>query len=138
MDEERHKRKELRKTLKKKVLDRLMSAEPGTTIHTIVNQNAMFCRMRHMRDIPMDHRDELDLIKQEEVLYSLLKDRFNALGLDLDAISPQPRAVKQLNLIEKLRGGPQRQWSYAANLVEGLSPSGMAMLNIHNPSPTLN
>ena len=51
MQEEQTKRKELRKTLKKKVLNRVLSPDFNDNVHAIVAQNAMMSRMRDMGSI---------------------------------------------------------------------------------------
>lgn len=110
---EENRRQELRKTLKKKTLYRVLSTESEATVHSIINQNAMFAQMRHLRnDIPEEHRKEIALIKQEQMLIDMLCRKFNELGLSIDILEPVPRAIKQLNLLEKLEGNSRQQWSY--------------------------
>lgn len=134
MQEEQIKRKELRKTLKKKVLNRVLSPDFNDNVHAIVAQNAMMSRMRDMRDIPEDHKQEVDEIRQSHMLVEMLRGRLVQMGLPADLIQDEPRAVKQLNLLERHKRGEAYKWTAGPVF----DPAVMAYLNIHPGSMALN
>jgi|GEM_PF-2627888 len=134
MQEEQSKRKELRKSLKKKALNRVLSPEFNDSIHNVVAQNAMLNRMKMMRDVPEDHRKEINKIHQIQLLHEMLRGRLVKMGLSPDLIQEEPRSVKQLNLIERMRGHDFDRWTAGPDFPQDVK----AYLNIHQGTPSLN
>ena len=138
MQEEQKKRKELRKSLKKKVMDRVLSPEFNDNIHDVVAQNAMLFRMKSLREIPENHKKEVSEIKQNQLLIEMLRGRLSRMGLPIDLIQEEPRAIKQLNLIERMKSEAKYEFIRKWTAGPSFSPTVMAYLNIHPGNPSLN
>lgn len=110
MSEAQEKRQELRKILKKKILERVLSNDTQDSVHALVNLNKKLVRMREMRDIPDDHAQELALIREEEIQETRLMKLLSEHGISGYSVK-EPRSIKQLNLLERLSGESRNKWS---------------------------
>ena len=129
-----NRRQELRKTLKKKKLEQVLSGESGQTVHAIINQNAMMAQMRRLRrHIPEDHKVEIAYIRQEKLLLEMLSRKFAELGIPLEMLAPLPRAIKQLNLLERLTQDRPTNWAYNGYNLDDL----LSLINIFPQSDTI-
>jgi len=125
----------LKKILKRRVLDRVLSPDFNDSADTIVSLNALLCRLRDMQNLPEDHKAEIDDMRREEALYARLEEKRQELRLE-GPVPREPRAIRQLNLIEKLRSpdGPRHRWT-AADAPMADASGGTAI--IAPPSPLL-
>lgn len=130
MSETQEKRQELRKTLKRKLLDRVLSNDSNDSVHALVALNNKLARMRAMREIPDDHARELALIRQEEDYVRELSKALDAQGISGEFNVREPRAIRQLNLLERMRGHEGQRWSARQDDL------GQIMNLLHTPSPS--
>lgn len=118
--------REIKQELLRRVVNGTSSRSPQEMRELILKH------LRRARDIPEDHLQELERLREEGRFDDELRAYLKNLGITDESFLEEARAIVQLNILERLNGSG-RKWSSRGKDMEALR-----RLSDAPPTPTIN